>query len=153
MSRTLNETVIEENNYVFKQFNSTDAYNIGTSIVNEVLQTNQTVCVDIFAYGRVLFHFSSNNCIVDNDNWLRRKRNTVLYFNHCSEYMNTKLNGDSTLLESKYGLSINDYAIIPGGFPIKIENCGVVGAICVSGLAPEDDHNLIIKHLEINKSN
>ena len=79
MSRTLNEIVIEENNYVFKQFNSTDAYNIGTSIVNEVLQTNQTVCVDIFAYGRVLFHFSSNNCIVDNDNWLRRKRNTVLH--------------------------------------------------------------------------
>lgn len=128
---------------VFKEFNSVTAYRLGKIITDKAINENIKLCTDIYVNNKCLYHFSSDQCIPDNDNWLRRKRNTVLYFNNSTKFMGNKLKEDSTLLNTKYGLEIKDYAIVAGGYPVYLENGGFIGAICVSGQAPETDHQII----------
>ncbi len=137
-----------EEQYQFTRFKSKDALVIGNFISNYAIENDLAICTDIFSNGKQLFHFSSDKCTVDNDNWLRRKRNVVLHFNHSSQFINRKIKGDMTLLQSKYGLDCKDYSAIDGGFPITIKNVGVIGAICVSGMLPNEDHDLIIKAID-----
>ena len=138
----------EENAHQFKEFNALTAYRIGSFITEKVMKENLKVCVDIFAYGKQLYHFCNDPCSVDNESWLIRKRNTVLHFGNSTRFMNCKLEGNAELLQSKYGLSASDTTLAPGGFPIRLENCGVIGAICVSGLAPLEDHQLVLDGIE-----
>ena len=148
----MEDALKQEMQYQFIKFDSNDALIIGNYISNYAIENDLAVCTDIFVNGKQLFHFSSDKCTVDNDNWLRRKRNVVLQFNHSSQFMYRKIKGDMTLLQSKYGLDIKDYSAIDGGFPVIIENTGVIGAICVSGMQPIEDHNLILEAIDyLNK--
>ena len=144
MDENMLKALKEEEEHTFTSFNAKLAFEIGKRIAEYAIENNKQVCVDIFAYGKTLFHFASDKCIPDNDNWLRRKRNTVLYFGHSSKFISYKLNSDASLIASKYGKEIKDFAVIPGGFPIIVEGCGLVGAICVSGMKPEEDHQLVL---------
>ena len=151
MNEEMLKALQDEKDNIFKKFDAEDAFIIGSYVAKKAIENKAQICVDIYAYGRTLYHFSSDQCIPDNDNWLRRKRNTVLYFQHSSKYIFHKIKGDQTLLASKYGLKAEDYTAIHGGFPIMIESSGIVGAICVSGMEPEQDHQLILEAIKILK--
>lgn len=138
----------EENQFKFKSFNAKKAFMMGQRIANYAIENDLQVCVEIVANGKVLFHFASDKCIPDNDQWLKRKINTVMYFHHSSKFIHFKLKGDSSLIGSKYGLRTEEYAVIHGGFPIYVENAGFIGAIAVSGLQPNEDHDLVIQTIK-----
>lgn len=138
----------EEELLKFNHFTSIDAFNIGNSITQKALSNNLPIVIDIFAYGKQLFHFSTDTTTQDNDRWVIRKRNTVLHFHHSSKYVNLKIKDDQSLLQTKYSLNRDDFVAIAGGFPIRIKNAGVVGAISVSGLKPDEDHQLVLDTLE-----
>lgn len=148
MSEEMNRVLEEEKQLTFKSFNAQKAFQIGEKIALEAIKQNRQVCVEIFINGKVVFHFASDLCIPDNDKWLKRKINTVLYFHHATKYMHFKLQGDATLLSNKYGLKNSEYAIVPGGFPIIVENAGCIGAIAVSGMLPEEDHECVVSALK-----
>lgn len=148
MSEEMNQVLEEEKQLTFKSFNAKKAFQIGEKIARAAIEQNSQVCVEIMINGKVVFHFASDQCIPDNDRWLKRKMNTVLYFHHATKYMHLKLQGDATLLSNKYGLKGSNYAIVPGGFPILVENAGVIGAIAVSGMLPEDDHQCVVQTLK-----
>jgi len=137
----------EEKRLTLTQFTSEDAFRIGSWITEKAIQEKLPIGVDIFAYGKTLFHFNSDLATPDNENWLRRKKNTVLHFHHSTKYFYIKVNGDQDLIQTKYGLSKTDHATIHGGFPLRLKEGGVVGAICVSGLKPEQDHDLVVEAL------
>ncbi len=54
-----------------------------------------------------------------------------------------KLAGDNSTLSSKYGLSDEEYVAVGGAIPIMVDGVGMVGTIAVTGLQPEEDHQLI----------
>ena len=137
----------EERRLTLTHFSSEDAFKIGSMIAEKAIKESLPIGVDITAYGKTLFHFNSDLATPDNENWLRRKRNTVLHFHHSSKYFFLKVKGDQDLIETKYGLSKADHVTIHGGFPIRLKDAGVVGAICVSGLKPEEDHDLVTETL------
>jgi uncharacterized protein (UPF0303 family) len=139
----MEQCIAEEKRLTLTHFTSEDAYRIGVMMVEKAIKEDLPIGIDITAYGKQLFHFNSDLASPDNDNWLRRKRNTVMHFHHSSKYFYLKVNGDQDLIHSKYGLSKEDYATIHGGFPIRLIDAGVIGAICVSGMKPEQDHELI----------
>ncbi|MEG0166002.1 heme-binding protein [Anaerorhabdus sp.] len=138
----------EEKQLLFKGFNAKKAFLIGSKISEYAMKNDLQACVEIVANGKTLYHFSSDKCIPDNDQWLRRKINTVMYFHHSSKFIHLKLKGDSGLLGSKYGLKPEEYAVIHGGFPIYVENAGFIGAIAVSGLLPDEDHELVVSTIK-----
>lgn len=137
----------QEKQFTLTLFTCTDAYAIGSWIAQKAIRGNLPIVIDIHAYGKTLFHFAHDLASVDNENWARRKRNTVMHFHHSSKYFYLKVNGDQDLIETKYGLSRTDYATIHGSFPIRLIHGGVVGAITVSGLKPEEDHDLVLEAL------
>ena len=137
------ESLNEEIKYEFTHFNADTAYEIGKYCVEYSKIHNLSICIDIYAYSKQLFHYSSDACTRNNDDFLMKKRNAVLYFGHSTKFLSIKNKNDASVLQTKYGLELGEYCITMGGFPIKIKDSGIVGAICISGLNPEEDHELI----------
>jgi uncharacterized protein (UPF0303 family) len=100
--------------------------------------------------------------VPDNENWVRRKRNTVLRFGVSSWAMRMKiaagLGGANAAADEverafvkKYGLVsgsggavADEYAIHGGGYPVRVRGVeGVVAVVVVSGLKQEDDHQVV----------
>ncbi|MCI6272697.1 MAG: heme-binding protein [Erysipelotrichaceae bacterium] len=148
MEKLLNDLILEENNLSFEFFNSKIALEIGNYITSKIINNKLDILVDIYAYGKVLYHFSNDNVSPDKENWIVRKRNTVLYFQHSSKYMNIKIGNNQKLLYEKYGLDLKNYCAVAGSFPIYLKNNGLIGAITISGLKPDEDHNLIIEAIK-----
>lgn len=144
----MKNTSAEEQRYQFDRFNAKTAFEIGCHAVEVMNDNNLDMCIDIHAFDKTLFHYSSDRCSVNNEDWLKRKRNSVLYFSHSTKFLNIKNNNDPMILSTKYGLPLDRYCITMGGFPIYLKDCGVIGSICVSGLLPEEDHQFIINLLE-----
>jgi len=104
---------------------------------------------------------TESGTIPDNENWVRRKRNTVLRWGVSSWAMRMKMVGglgagasaaeveaafvNKYALPSANGGSVADeYAIHGGGYPIRVRGVeGVVAVAVVSGLKQEDDHQVV----------
>ena len=79
-----------------------------------------------------------------NEDWLRRKRNTVLRFGRSSMRVGLELEREGTTLEARQGLMLADFAAHGGGFPLLLRGTGCVGAVVVSGLTQREDHELAV---------
>ena len=82
-----------------------------------------------------------------NDEWIRRKENTVYKFFKSSYEMSLymKLKGDS--IGPRYGLEDGLYAAAGGAVPVCVKGAGIVGTVTVSGLAEHEDHALVVSVL------
>lgn len=145
----MDKCLLEEETHRFDCFTYEMAYQLGTFFYEYAKKNQIELCADIYANGHTLFHFSSDGSTADKDNWLRRKRNAVLQFAHSSKFMHLKCKGDDSLIETKYGCALKDMTFTPGAFPILVKNVGCIGAIAVSGLAPDEDHQLILTGLDV----
>ena len=146
----MEELIKEERTREFPKFNADIAYDIGKYITDYSFKENKEISVEIFAYGKIMYRFSSDLSTQNHDLWLLRKRNVVLFFNHSSKYIYNKINKDQSVLVSKYGLNYEKYAAVSGSFPIIIKDCGLVGAITVTGLTPDEDHQIVLEAIENN---
>ncbi|KAJ5105407.1 hypothetical protein NUU61_002754 [Penicillium alfredii] len=104
---------------------------------------------------------TESGTIPDNENWVRRKRNTVLRWGVSSWAMRQKtvagLSADATAADiesafvKKYALAsanggavADEYAIHGGAYPIRVRGVeGIVAVVVVSGLKQEDDHQVV----------
>lgn len=142
-------------------FDTTIAWNIGL-LARELAQSfSKPIVIDVtLTNGQVVFHSPSKpgSCL-DNDQWIIRKKKTVLRFAKSSFYMGRKLAlkekaaGKSLTLESTFFVDSLEYATHGGSVPIKIAKFdGILGALTVSGLAQEEDHMFALKVLKAIKA-
>lgn len=124
----------------FTEFSSETAWTIGTSLVERARAEKKAITIDIARNGHQLFHYAFDGTRPDNDEWVRRKNNTVNRFYKSSLYMGIFLKNSGMTMEDRYFVSQRDYVINGGAFPIIIRNTGVVGTITVSGMTQEEDH-------------
>lgn len=143
----------EEKCYEFIKFNSDDAYSIGNYGIEYAKQLQLNICIDIYAYSKQLFHYCSDACTPNNEQFLIKKRNSVLFFGHSTKFLSIKNNNNLEFLINKYGLNPSHYTFTPGGFPITLKNSGIVGAICLSGLEPEEDHKFVLSLMQWYQNN
>ncbi|KAL0085034.1 hypothetical protein J3Q64DRAFT_1745227 [Phycomyces blakesleeanus] len=136
----------EEAKCQFTRFTSEDALKLGLGII-DIAKTNFTrpITIDITLAGNQLFRYAMDGTSPDNSQWIQRKSNTVLRFRHSSFYMGQYCASQGVSFGQKYYVSETEYACHGGSFPLIIKNVGVVGTITVSGLAQQDDHNLVVK--------
>ncbi len=135
-----------ESQYVFDKFDRVTAYDIGTRIANKAIAQQLPITIEIYLNDMTVYRYSHTGSNPINMNWSIRKRNSVLMFGHSTMWLNEKLKGEYPLLEARYGLSSEDYTLLEGSFPI-LTHSGVIGAISVSGLKPQEDHQIIIDTL------
>ncbi|KAI9250049.1 hypothetical protein BY458DRAFT_525085 [Sporodiniella umbellata] len=141
---SLQELLKQEEVCQFSQFTSKNALDLGLLLLEKVQVYNKPVVIDITLNGRQLFHYAMQGTNADNDEWVRRKNNVVNRFSHSSFYMGQSIESQGKTLREKYYINEEDYATHGGAFPLIIRNVGVVGTITVSGLAQQDDHNLVV---------
>jgi uncharacterized protein (UPF0303 family) len=135
-----------EKQFVFDTFDRVTAYDIGTRLANKAISQQLPITIEVYLNDMTVYRYSHTGSNPINMNWSIRKRNSVLMFGHSTMWLNEKLKGEYPLLEARYGLSSEDYTLLEGSFPI-LTHSGVIGAISVSGLKPQEDHQIIIDTL------
>ncbi len=115
----------------FPSFNAASAWELGCRLRALALLAPKPVAVGIWLAGQMLFYTGTNGITASNEDWLRRKRNTVLRFGQSSLRVGLDLARGGSTLEDKHGLHAGDFAAHGGGFPILLQNTGCVGAIVV----------------------
>lgn len=135
-----------ESQYVFDKFDRVTAYEIGTMLANKAIAQQLPITIEIYLNDMTVYRYSHTGSNSINMNWSIRKRNSVLMFGHSTMWLNEKLKGEYPLLEARYGLNSEDYTLLEGSFPI-LTHSGVIGAISVSGLKPQEDHQIIVDTL------
>lgn len=137
----------EEKIFQFDDFSNNTAYLLGSKIIEKALKEEKSILVNIQHNDELLFYTKMNDRTEFNDNWVRRKTNTVKHFNHSSFYVKHYLKSINSDLEAQ-GLDIEDYAAEGGSFPLIIKGQGNVGTITVSGLTGEEDHKMVTSVLK-----
>ncbi len=131
----------------FTEFSNETALEVGLALLEAARATGKAVTIDITRAGQQLFHYAMSGTSVDNDEWVKRKSNTVRRFGHSSYFMGISLKNAGQSIEQKYLLPESEYAAHGGSFPLLIRNVGGAGTITVSGLPQAEDHELVVTTL------
>jgi len=131
----------------FEQFNEEIAWQLGSAIYNRAVAQSLPVVIDIRRFGNPLFFAARSGVTLDNHDWVKRKVNTVQRFLRSSYRIGHELALQKLDITQRYYLSPSEYTSAGGGFPIIVQNVGVIGSIVVSGLPERQDHQLIVDTL------
>lgn len=148
IDQDIEKIALQENRLRFKRFDSEVAWAIGSALKAAAEKCHVAVAIDIQLNGHTLFSYAMTGTTPDNADWIRRKRNVVLRYHHCSYSVGLKNEQARTTLAAKAGLELNDYAAHGGCFPILLEGTGCVGTVTVSGLPQRDDHSMVVSVLQ-----
>jgi uncharacterized protein (UPF0303 family) len=125
----------EDDSIALPKFDSNLAWEIGSAARNLVIESKPVspVVVDItLTSGQVLFHATGNGAALDDDDWVRRERNTVFKFGRSSLFMGERMRPLRRSISERLNVSITDYAVDGGSVPIRLEGSDVViGALTV----------------------
>ena len=137
----------QESALVFDQFGPDTAWIVGCRLRDEAVRLGKGMLFEVQVGGRVLFTAGTGEVTVSQGDWIRRKRNTVMWFGKSSYSVGLKMERNAWTLESRYGMSLSTYAIDGSGFPITLRGTGLVGSVIASGLTQREDHALVVKVL------
>ncbi len=145
MEEILKQLIKEEEELQFIKFNEDTAWQIGSNLVTQAITDRLPITIDITRGDHQVFHASRPGTSADNDEWVKRKVRLVYRFGHSSFYIGQLLKSKGKRLEEAYLISESLYAPNGGCFPILLKGTGVIGTITVSGLAQEEDHEVVIR--------
>jgi len=145
MDDTLKQLLQEEQELQFTKFNEAIAWQIGSQLVERSTTENLPITIDITRGDHQLFHASLPGTSADNDEWIKRKVRLVYRFGHIFFYIGQLLKNKGKRIEEAYLLPESEYAPHGGCFPVIIKDTGLIGAITISGLTQEEDHNLVVQ--------
>lgn len=128
-------------------FDENAAWELGGRLREAALLRKACLAIDITIGGRSVFSCALAGTSPNNAEWLRRKRNVVLHFHRSSFGLGLQLEREGTTLAAKFALPPADYAAAGGGFPLRLRNAGVIGAVVVSGLPQREDHKFVVSVL------
>lgn len=140
---TVEKVIQQEEQLQFDTFDHEIALEIAKEISDYVKQHYpKPVGIQIYYNEKVILHYLMDGR--KESPWLDRKTRTVLDSGHSSLWTFYKSESEDRYKEWQ---TDERYAVCGGGFPI-IEKGIVKGAICVSGLDHQDDHDIIIQVLK-----
>lgn len=133
----------EQRQLVFESFDEEDAWKIGCMLRQRAKDGGFPVAISITLNRRRMFACTMPGTTPINDNWIRRKENTVYQFYKSSYEMSLYMQLKEDEISSRYGLDRESYAAAGGCVPIMLKSTGMVGTIAVSGLREDEDHSLV----------
>ena len=145
----LNELTLKQEQMLrFEHFSHKDAWELGCFMVDRIYKSGVELVVSIREVnGYILFQHGTETTNLNNQNWMRRKFNTVVLTERSSygTWADANVKGESVAV---HGLKDGDYVFCGGGFPIRLKSGEMVGVLLVSNLPHEQDHQFIIDSLQ-----
>lgn len=141
--------VAQEEALVFEGFDADRAWALGSRLRELAAGFGKPVSVGIWVAGQTLFQCATTAGMAvgttpNNEEWMRRKRNTVLLFGRSSLRLGLEEEVEGRSITERQGLPMADYATHGGGVPVILRGTGCVGAVVVSGLPQRDDHQMAV---------
>lgn len=136
--------VKEETLLQFDKFSNEDALTLGLKIIETAKARNAAVAIDIEVNGVQLFHYAMPGSNKRHAMWIRRKQNMVQVSQCSTLHAMYQLIRDNKDQARDWRLNEAEYGSIGGGFPITVKGTGIIGSVGCSGLAHEDDHQLLV---------
>ena len=141
------ELISQEEAAVFDHFSQKDALALGEVMLEICREYQLTLAIKIVLNGMTVFKYMPEGTGRLNDVWMEKKVNTVL------------LTGWSTMrfwvMQETIGKKRDndlrpegEYAMCGGGFPIRVNGVGVVGAIACSGTFDQEEHLFCVEALK-----
>ncbi|MEX3070761.1 heme-degrading domain-containing protein [Vibrio alginolyticus] len=149
----LSELLEQETELQLPCFNHEIAWELGSSLKETAEKQFAAVTIEIYAFGQVLFSYAMAGTSIDNQDWARRKRQSVLRYGRSSHYIGHYNASKQREFETQPHIDANEYCAHGGAFPIRIKGSGLIGVITVSGLPSEDDHNMVVAALRKHMNN
>ena len=137
----------QERALVFESFSAETAWKLGSKLREEAIKRGAAMTFEIQMAGRTLFLVSTDGAPAGQMDWIRRKRNVIQRFGKSSYAVGLELEKSGKTIEERHGLSLTDYAMHGGAFPLTLRGTGYVGSVIASGLAQRDDHNIVVDAL------
>jgi uncharacterized protein (UPF0303 family) len=136
------ELRLHEEELVFAGFDHHDAWRLGSLIANRAIASGFGVAIDIRRHNIVLFRCVLPGATADQEEWIRRKSASVLRFEHSTALLSEEF-AERDPFEGGW-LAPEDYTLAGGSFPLRVHGAGVIGAVTVSGLSSDEDHQLVV---------
>lgn len=141
-SSRIAELSAQEEELIFSSFDHHDAWRLGSMIANRAIAEGYGVAIDVRRHNIVLFRCVLPGATSDQEEWIRRKSASVLRFEHSTAYLKEQFT-DYNPTQGGW-LAPEDYTFAGGSFPIRVHGAGVIGAVTASGLASDEDHQLVV---------
>ena len=131
----------------FDHFSHQDAFDLGCFIVRRAQKMGFAMATAIRKLnGSIVFQYLTDGTTLSNENWMRRKFNTVALTEGCSlrAWASSELKKQDLAAQ---GLDAKDYALCGGGFPIRLKSGELAAVVTVSNLPHLEDHAFLIDAL------
>ena len=145
MSELLERLVAEDAELQFARFTLDDAWELGGRLRAAAAAEEHPVAIAIWLGPQRVFHAALPGSSADNDGWLERKHRVALRFGHASMLVGESFWADGGDFDTDARLDPREYAAHGGVVPIRLEGGAVIGAVGVSGLPQQDDHDLVVE--------
>ena len=147
MSELRERLIAEEAELVFDRFTLDDAWALGVRLRAAAAERGLPVAIAIWFGPQRVFHAALPGASADNDGWLDRKHRVVERFGQASLLVGESFRANGEDFDTHARLDPREYAAHGGVVPIRLEGGVVIGAVGVSGLPQQDDHDLVVEHL------
>lgn len=138
---------VQESTLQFTAFGADTAWAVGSRLRADAVARGAAMTFEIQLAGRTLFLAATEGAQAGQMDWIRRKRNVVMRFGRSSYAQGLLLEKEGQTIEQRHGLSLTDYAMHGGGFPILLRGTGCVGSVISSGLHQRVDHAMVVDAL------
>jgi uncharacterized protein (UPF0303 family) len=147
MSQLLERLIAEEAELQFTAFTLEDAWVLGGRLRAAAASAGHPVAIAIWFGPQRVFHAALPGSSADNDGWLDRKHRVVERFGRASMLVGESFRAKGEEFDTHARLDARDYAAHGGVVPLRLEGGAVIGAVGVSGLPQQDDHDLVVEQL------
>jgi uncharacterized protein (UPF0303 family) len=135
----------------FDRFTYPDAWALGSRLVETATRHGYPVAIGINFGQQRVFHAALEGAAATNDDWLARKFRAV-YTHNCSSWaLECLVRATGEDYHRVYGYRTEDIAVAGGAVPLRVRG-SLIGAVGVSGLASEEDHQLVVAALSALRS-
>ena len=131
----------------FAEFSARTAWDVGCALREDALARSAGMTFEVQLAGRTLFLCATDGAAPGQLDWIRRKRNVVQRFGRSSYAMGLQLAQEGKTIEARHGLTLAEYAMHGGGFPLLLRGTGLVGSVIASGLDQRTDHMMVVRAL------
>lgn len=147
MDEVITVLSMQEEILQFSHFTNQDAWELGMMLVAESRRRGLDCAVSIRRNnGYTVFKYAGNTTNLNNDRWMDRTFNTVRTLEKSSLLVYSELQkNEETMVD--IALDPKEFSCMGGGFPVRVEEVGVVGAIMVTNQNHYINHDIIVKTL------